>query len=855
MAIAETTLAEWAKVPGAEPLPGYTLVKPLGKGGFGEVWECEVPGGLHKAIKFVPGHLPLADGDEAPAQQELVALQLVKAIRHPFILSMERVEIRDGELLIVTELADKNLAEVLADCQAAGRPGIPREQLLAYVREAAEVLDFMHFQHGLQHLDIKPGNLFLISQHIKVADFGLVTSLAERPDQTPLGRSGITPLYGAPELFQGKISPHCDQYSLAVTYQELLTGTLPIQGKNVRQLMLHHMTAEPKVEALPAADRPVIARALAKDPEQRFSSCLEFVNHLGQPTGIFTTVNLEKRPADISAEPEPCPATGGEAVLPVRQEPSPFPDEIPGFQFLECLSADPLGDLWRVQGPDGRERLAQILPPPPNQGAALVTRLKQLHHPALPATQILSSPSGRVFLVTDLGIRTLRDRFLECRTDGLPGIGRSELLGYLLAAARALDELYQQHRLAHLALNPGNLLVHNDRVLLFEYGLVPLVWLPQGKTAGGLNPRYAAPETYGPHAAAAADQYSLAMIYAELLTGLPPRPSRATARASASRGKLDLDLLPAFDRSVLARALDSDPQRRFPTCTDFLRALEQAGGVQAPKSSFQDLAPLVALATLLLGEPDPEETSLPTVEQFVTQWILATMDALHIGERDNLRYLLRPGNMVEHRCLIRMIPGGLKLKLHDFLKQWSGQRLHQDDRRFVCRIPADRTFWQRCFGGESGLEVQVLLQDLPEPVAQKVEAIIRIQPYGAANARLNEEITQIGPAVIDSVRTYLQAEPDQRGRERWPCRHPLHLYPVFPDLHLGEPVTARGKDISVGGIGLRVQQPLPSEYVYVHLPGDTPVSSLAILAHVLRCQPAADGWHDVGAAFVEPATT
>src|ERR1700758_4869366 len=161
----------------AEPLPGYRLLELLGTGGFGEVWKCEAPGGLYKAIKFVYGNLDSVDGDNFRAEQELSALNRVKEIRHPFVLSMDRIEVVDGELVIVMELADKSLHDRFVECQAAGQVGIPRDTLLRYLRDSAEALDHMYERHQLQHLDIKPRNLFLISDRVKVADFGLVRHL------------------------------------------------------------------------------------------------------------------------------------------------------------------------------------------------------------------------------------------------------------------------------------------------------------------------------------------------------------------------------------------------------------------------------------------------------------------------------------------------------------------------------------------------------------------------------------------------------------------------------------------------------------------------------------------------------
>src|SRR5436305_10824417 len=164
------------KAPHAEPIPGYRLVEPLGRGGFGEVWKCEAPGGLFKAIKAVNGN----NGNGQLADQELEALQRIRLIRHPFILSVERIDVISGVLLIVMELADKNLQVLHAEARARGEAGLPREELLGLLAEAAEALDWMNFEHGLQHLDIKPHNLFLVSNHLNVADLGLAHPISHK---------------------------------------------------------------------------------------------------------------------------------------------------------------------------------------------------------------------------------------------------------------------------------------------------------------------------------------------------------------------------------------------------------------------------------------------------------------------------------------------------------------------------------------------------------------------------------------------------------------------------------------------------------------------------------------------------
>ena len=208
---------------GVEPIAGYRLVARLGTGGYGEVWKCTAPGGFAKAIKIVYG-----DFRDARAEQELRAMNRMKEVRHPFLLSLERVEVVEDQVFIVTELADGSLINRYQECRNEGHSGVPRDELLAYICDAADALDYMNDHYGLQHLDIKPQNLLLVGGRVKIGDFGLVKDL-QGTSATATG--GVMPIYASPEAFDGKVSRFSDQYCLAVVYQEMLTGIRPFPGK------------------------------------------------------------------------------------------------------------------------------------------------------------------------------------------------------------------------------------------------------------------------------------------------------------------------------------------------------------------------------------------------------------------------------------------------------------------------------------------------------------------------------------------------------------------------------------------------------------------------------------------------
>lgn len=297
--------------PLAEPIPGYKLLERIGAGGFGEVWKAEAPGGVLKAIKVVHGTLKSGVGDEALVLQELKSLNAIKGVRHPYILSLDRYDLVDGQLVIIMELADCSLWDRYQQCLQHGRSGIPRGELLGYLAEAAEALDLMNLQYRLQHADIKPQNLFLVHRHVKVADFGLVKDLGAL---NALSNYCFSPLYAAPESFEGGASPSSDQYSLAIVYQELLTGRRPFDGKNAPQLFFQHLQKPPDVAPLPAADRDVIRRALAKNPAERFRSCQELVRVLCKASPPPQSSPTTPLPSPPASKPGDTPTTIGARV-------------------------------------------------------------------------------------------------------------------------------------------------------------------------------------------------------------------------------------------------------------------------------------------------------------------------------------------------------------------------------------------------------------------------------------------------------------------------------------------------------------------------------------------------------------
>src|SRR5262249_30489634 len=209
----------------------------------------------------------------------------------------------------------------------------------------------------------------------------------------------------------------------------------------------------------------------------------------------------------------------------------------------------------------------------------------------------------RLVLSAPLPDKSLRERFQEYQANGLTGIPRGELLAYLRCAADGLDWLHQEHGLHHLMLNPRNLLVQSSGLRIADFGLAQLLWLPAGQDVSLVSARYAAPELAQRQISLASDQYSLALIYYDLLAGGSRRSGMLRRSAGGRRREsLDMGRLPPEDRPIIARALDPVPSQRWENCLALVQALE-SGVMPEPAPSVAADAPAEPLPPTSVEPP------------------------------------------------------------------------------------------------------------------------------------------------------------------------------------------------------------------------------------------------------------
>lgn len=250
----------------------YRMLERLGSGEFGEVWKALAPGGVPVAIKRI--YRPISDH---ASQRERQSLELIKSLRHPFLLQVQAYWIeKGGQLHVVMDLADGSLNDWCKAYTDQNLPGIPRPQLLPFFREAAEALDYLHANQVI-HRDVKPANLLYLNGHAKVADFGLARLI--QGDETEGTLCG-TPRYMPPEAWDAQVSVNLDQYSLARTYMDVAVVQKIKRKMDIAALRREHLECNFDFTGFSKDEERVLRKALSPDPAKRYASCSDFVRAL-----------------------------------------------------------------------------------------------------------------------------------------------------------------------------------------------------------------------------------------------------------------------------------------------------------------------------------------------------------------------------------------------------------------------------------------------------------------------------------------------------------------------------------------------------------------------------------------------
>jgi serine/threonine protein kinase len=259
-----------------QTLGQYEVTELLGQGGMATVYKAHQASiDRYVAIKVLPPHAAL---DDQFVERFQLEAKTIGSLQHPHILPLYDYGTQDDILYLVMAYVDAgSLEDIIED-----RENLSVRRIEKILREIASALDYAN-RRGVIHRDVKPANILIDGEgHALLADFGIVKMMGNDQNLTGTGVVG-TPAYIAPEQGQGEtdIDGRADLYSLACVVYQMFSGVQPYRADTMMKVMLQHITDPVPslvsiVPDLPAAVDVVMHKAMAKKPDDRYSTAVEF---------------------------------------------------------------------------------------------------------------------------------------------------------------------------------------------------------------------------------------------------------------------------------------------------------------------------------------------------------------------------------------------------------------------------------------------------------------------------------------------------------------------------------------------------------------------------------------------------
>ena len=282
----------------------YEIVAPLGNGGMGEVYKVR-----HLISQRTEALKVLLHGSSCRPEvtdRFLREIRVLANLSHANIAALHTAFHHEDQLVMVMEFVEgMTLTSLL-------HRGVTLKDSLSYLRQVLAALDYAH-SRGVIHRDIKPSNIMInTAGQVKLLDFGLALANSPDPRLTSSGSLLGSVHYISPEQIRGEpLDARSDLYATGVTFYELFTGKLPIQGDSFAEIINAHLTVVPLTAAgvnasVPASLSAAIMRALAKNREERFQSASEFLAAL-QPLKIDSSADFAVTMERTFIAPSPLP--------------------------------------------------------------------------------------------------------------------------------------------------------------------------------------------------------------------------------------------------------------------------------------------------------------------------------------------------------------------------------------------------------------------------------------------------------------------------------------------------------------------------------------------------------------------